>query len=201
MVRIISEFVNVLIDTESFFSSTRNHSLPRAYLYFGFVSVFLLLVNWTLIWNNILPAGVMPFEKVIAGRANIEFAIPLAYFVSGFILVPINSVFVGFLLKRMKSQVKIKDVIKIGCYSFTPAVLILWMPVISLLFGFWFIYIFALGLNVYTENQFAKNLKACAGAAFISGITLLVLGSLLILFILPQGLSFVDAVKTVIIPF
>ena len=174
----IRELADVMLDTEEFFRRIKRWGVKRGLGYFAFISLISLLINWLLLANNITPAGVIPFEKVIFGQ--MVFYIPLAYFIIGFLFMLLNSLLISTILGRMDFKISRKETVKVMSYSFTPSILTLWIPVLGVFLLIWSVYLAIMGLGVYNGAPMKKNAKACIAGGIITAI-------FLVLFMLGAG--------------
>jgi len=172
----VTEFFDVMLDTEEFFRKIKGWGTGRALSYFAFISLLSLFISWLLLLYGVAPAGLIPFEKILEGAEYLTFYIPLVYFASGFFFVAFYSLLVSGLLGRMGARTGKRQVFKTTAYGFTPSLITLWIPVLGVLLVAWSLYLVAMGLGVYNAAPLNKNVKACiAGAAMTGGVMLLFL--------------------------
>jgi len=199
MLGIIRDMVDVLVDTEEFFSQRRGKK--DAMIHFTFISTIALVINWTLIWNGISPAGLIPFEDLVANGSIAAFIIPFIYFVSSFLLLGFFSLMLHNLLKCMDNGIKPTETVSVVAYSLTPAILTMWFPVLGLLCMVWFIYILIQGLGMRNKASKKDNGKASIATGLITTIpfVLMLLGTAY--WLTSVGIGDPSLIWTVLIPF
>lgn len=184
MALFLSELVDVLLDTETFFDQRHGQGIGRTVAYFAFISFVSLLINWILLFYGITPAGLIPFEKILNG-GEIAFLIPFLYFVAGFFFVFLYTFVTASILRKKGSPTPFKRVLIVASYGFTPSLLTLWIPVLGLFLLIWSLYLTAMGLGVYNGAGLKRNFLACVGGG-------VVMAAVLLLFLLGIGAAFIS---------
>lgn len=170
---LIRDLLDVMLDTEVFFTEIKDRGKLDSIIYFAFISVIALIINWTLFFYDITPAGLFVFENLGLGF-GILFYVPLIYFGLGFLLIILFSVITTKVLSGFGAKTEFNKVLKVIAYGFTPSILTLWIPFFGVIVLFWSLYLMSMGLGIYNSGELKTNIKACLVGGAITAVILIV---------------------------
>ena len=163
--RLISDFFNVILDSDEFFHSKEGDKWTWAFTYFLFISLIGLGLNLVLFWNGIMPAGLLAFDTILQS-AQLQMLLYI-FFLLGF---PLHLLYAGLLYTVLGKRTPLRQVYKCSVYGFTPSMISLWIPVVGPLLLIWSVYITVMGLNIYNKEGIRKNFWRAFGAGVVVAI-------------------------------